>query len=311
MILQEKLKAGQPGDEYEQEVDRVVDQVMRMPEPQNASSDNFRIQRACPKCEEEELRRQPIKEEEDEEKLQRQTIKEEEDEEKLQAKSSYEMPCPESIENQIGRRILGHELTHVIQQMGNDLKQVRRQTPGHAANPAPRSRNDMINQARLGAWLRCHRAYERLAGIEPPPPPGRPDPAQEWRRRARSLARTIFREDLNMDQVTDIVESMRNRLSPGLTSVRAPPNDPECGDLRDAYVVGNRPPVHLCPRFFISSKTDNDRITTMIHESAHMAGIGEGSGNEYCFYVDCDTDPGCGGFNFADSWTQFVLCLSR
>ena len=40
---------GQPGDEYEQEADRVAEQVMRMPEP--------KIQRVCPECEE-ELQRQ-------------------------------------------------------------------------------------------------------------------------------------------------------------------------------------------------------------------------------------------------------------
>ncbi len=31
--IQAKLKIGQPGDIYEQEADRVADQVMRMPEP--------------------------------------------------------------------------------------------------------------------------------------------------------------------------------------------------------------------------------------------------------------------------------------
>ncbi|MFV1977704.1 MAG: hypothetical protein ACC651_18330 [Candidatus Scalindua sp.] len=32
-VIQAKLKIGQPGDMYEQEADRVADQVMRMPEP--------------------------------------------------------------------------------------------------------------------------------------------------------------------------------------------------------------------------------------------------------------------------------------
>ena len=31
--VQTKLKIGQPGDRYEQEADRVADQVMRMPDP--------------------------------------------------------------------------------------------------------------------------------------------------------------------------------------------------------------------------------------------------------------------------------------
>ncbi len=32
-LIQAKLKIGQPGDKYEQEADRVADEVMRMPEP--------------------------------------------------------------------------------------------------------------------------------------------------------------------------------------------------------------------------------------------------------------------------------------
>ena len=32
-IIQAKLKIGQPGDKYEQEADRVAEQVMSMPEP--------------------------------------------------------------------------------------------------------------------------------------------------------------------------------------------------------------------------------------------------------------------------------------
>ncbi len=50
--IQTKLAINQPGDEYEQEADRISEQVMRMPEP--------RLQRACacggacPKCQTEQ-----------------------------------------------------------------------------------------------------------------------------------------------------------------------------------------------------------------------------------------------------------------
>ncbi|WP_440956049.1 eCIS core domain-containing protein [Methanosarcina sp. Mfa9] len=67
--LQAKLRVGQPNDIYEQEADRVAEQVMSMPEPQAASSGTLSIQRTCPGCEEEKLRRQPIKEEEEKEEL--------------------------------------------------------------------------------------------------------------------------------------------------------------------------------------------------------------------------------------------------
>jgi hypothetical protein len=64
---------------YEQEADLMADAVMGKPEPQAAYIREPHIQRACPMCEEEELRRQPVEEKEE---LQRQPIEEEE----LQAK---------------------------------------------------------------------------------------------------------------------------------------------------------------------------------------------------------------------------------
>jgi len=60
--LQTKLKISQPVDKYEQEADRVSEQVMRMPEPTAASGGSPHIQRACPECEVEE-RQQSIEEE--------------------------------------------------------------------------------------------------------------------------------------------------------------------------------------------------------------------------------------------------------
>ena len=68
--LQAKLKIGQPVDIYEQEADRVAEQVMRMPEPKAVSSNTSRIQKACPACKEHELWREPVKEGEEEEKHQ-------------------------------------------------------------------------------------------------------------------------------------------------------------------------------------------------------------------------------------------------
>jgi hypothetical protein len=52
--LQTKLKIGLPGDKYEQEADRVAEQVMRMKEPQvskvsGKTTDNP-VQRQCPRC---------------------------------------------------------------------------------------------------------------------------------------------------------------------------------------------------------------------------------------------------------------------
>ncbi|HEX9663405.1 MAG TPA: hypothetical protein VGB27_14035, partial [Candidatus Binatia bacterium] len=57
--IQTKLAINKPGDEYEQEADRVAEQVVRMPEP--------RLQRTCacggecPKCQTEKLAQGPAR----------------------------------------------------------------------------------------------------------------------------------------------------------------------------------------------------------------------------------------------------------
>ena len=59
-ILQPKLEIGQPGDRFEQEADAMADRVMSM--PQNDAV----VQRKCASCEaEDEIRMQPLEEEEE------------------------------------------------------------------------------------------------------------------------------------------------------------------------------------------------------------------------------------------------------
>lgn len=66
--LQPRLEVSQPHDEYEQEADRVADEVMRMPEPAAAvppSGSPPRIQRLCAACEE-DVQRNAASEEDEE-----------------------------------------------------------------------------------------------------------------------------------------------------------------------------------------------------------------------------------------------------
>src|SRR5215468_1296393 len=81
--VQAKLSISEPGDQYEQEADRVADRVMRMPDdstPAAVRSDGLPhisgLQRKCAQCEEEEIHRQPMNG----------TMGEEEEESPLQAK---------------------------------------------------------------------------------------------------------------------------------------------------------------------------------------------------------------------------------
>ncbi len=67
--MQTKLGVNTPGDKYEQEADRVAEEVLRMPLPQHDRAAPFgnsppTIQRRCTECEE-ELHRQPIEKEQE------------------------------------------------------------------------------------------------------------------------------------------------------------------------------------------------------------------------------------------------------
>ncbi|MDB4582355.1 DUF4157 domain-containing protein [Draconibacterium sp.] len=101
--IQTKLTIGQPNDKYEQEADRVADQVMRMPEPPQ-------IQRTCSSCQDEEIQTKPLfptitpliqrQPEEEEEPAQAKLLiqrQPEKEEEPVQAKSKLQ-PQPEEEE---------------------------------------------------------------------------------------------------------------------------------------------------------------------------------------------------------------------
>ena len=105
--VQAKLTVGPPHDQYEQEADRVADQVMRMSDSEVAQRVEIGAsQRRCLACEDEQaLQRQPIEEEEEElqpklanERMQRQPIEEEEEE--LQPKLTEERMQRQPVEEE-------------------------------------------------------------------------------------------------------------------------------------------------------------------------------------------------------------------
>jgi hypothetical protein len=126
--LQAKLRIGQTGDVYEQEADRVTDEVMRMPEPQAVSQENPYIQRVCLGCEEEELKHQPIEEEEEEELLQTKEIS---------GQNAETTPDLESRINAIrgnGRFLAESERAFFEPRFEYDFSQVRVHSDSRAAN---------------------------------------------------------------------------------------------------------------------------------------------------------------------------------
>jgi hypothetical protein len=270
--MQAKLEIGESGDVYEREADAVADRVMRMSDL-SVSHAGLAAQRKV----------------QDGAGIDR-------------FEPEADLPAENVIDGGSPAMVFTSPLTGQI---------VQRQTPPGPAPvapvaPDPQTQQPAIEAARGSAAIRTQTALLRLRGIVPPGPPGRPDPGQEMRERARRLARVMFNWDNpNMDQIEEVVSSMVSRLANPQVMV-AGRNDPECGN-RAAYVRGLQPPIVLCPTFF--SDTPEQRTRTMIHESAHLARIGSGSlGESYCVFFDCQTS--CGGFDSADSWAHFVHCLS-
>jgi hypothetical protein len=83
--------------------------------------------------------------------------------------------------------------------------------------------------------------------------------------------------------------------------------DPSCGGSREGYVLTGHPQIRLCQLFFTGSA--EQRIRTLIHEAAHLAGIGSAFGEEYCPQFDGQTTV-AGGLGVADAWSHFIHILS-
>jgi hypothetical protein len=158
----------------------------------------------------------------------------------------------------------------------------------------------IIETARRAAQLRTQVAVDHARGLHP-------TTGDDDRREAERFASRLI-GDVSFQQVCDVSETIRDRVSNASLKVDCTTSqDKECGD-RKAYVVGMEPPIHLCPQFFTGS--DEERIRTLIHESAHLARIQqeEGQPESYCIFFDCESN--CGGFYSADSWAHFLHCAA-
>ncbi|MDF3308893.1 DUF4157 domain-containing protein [Rhodococcus sp. T2V] len=124
---------------------------------------------------------------------------------------------------------------------------------------------------------------------------------------ARQLAQIKFDWDLpNMEQIGEVLSGMGGGLI-GVDVKVAGFGDPQCGS-RAGYVSNHRPPIVLCPAFFTDPTGAEGRSRTMIHEMAHLQGVGSADvGEEYFVTFDCTSK---GSFESADSWANYVHCLS-
>ena len=193
-----------------------------------------------------------------------------------------------------------------IKQMDKEMAELEPQMPA------------IIERARLGGFQRTFAAFMQVAGFGPVPLPGRVDPNEANRQRTRALAVDIFDDpNPNMEDIGDTLGDMKNRIASPTTPIQqAHFPDSRCG-MRSAFVVGNRVPIMLCPKFFGSS--DEERIRTMVHESAHLVGIGDSSGEAYyLFYNRRNEDPqivtgtpkSTKRADVADTWAKYVNAVT-
>ena len=252
-------------------------------------------------------------------------------------------------ESPAGKRLLAHELAHTIQQRGVDAGGPQF-SPGWAApesrhleDEADRAAEKVIEGGAapaLGAASAVatqRQGKDKSKDPKPPKvvPPVAPNAAQkkviDTARRAaavrtqvaafkatgvqgdaalqeaRDLARIKFDWDVpNMEQIGQVL----NGMGGGLVSVDvkvAGPGDPLCGS-RSGYVSNHRPPIVVCPAFFQDPTGAEGRTRTMIHEMAHVNGVGNAGVDEHYFVTfDCTSK---GEFESADSWANYVHCLS-
>jgi Domain of unknown function (DUF4157) len=206
-----------------------------------------------------------------------------------------------------GRRLIAHELAHVVQQSAAPAHStvVQRDDKGKASAPpkevepvAPNQKQaEMIDKARRAAAVRTQVALFKASGVQ----------GSGGFLEAKRLAQIKFDwPDPNMEQIAEILSGMGGSLITVDVKV-AGKGDPECGS-RAGYVRGHRPPIVLCPGFFKDPSDDEGRIRTMVHEMAHVKGIGSADTAEQYFPIfDCDQK---GSFESADAWSNYVHCLS-
>jgi len=199
-----------------------------------------------------------------------------------------------------GQRLLAHELVHVGQQE-NGLKRMLQRQRRRGARRLTRAeqRQQIISNARRIAMHRVSVAYLRINGTS----------SDFNQRAALQTVRGLIAPDIvNFDQIVEIVSRILDRLSSD-SRIEIGPEIAQCRGAMgwNAYVTGNRLPIHLCERFF--SKTEEEQVRTLIHEAAHAAGFGEPGAETYFPIFDCSPSAQ-DNWNSADAWARYIHCIS-
>lgn len=342
LSIQPKLRINQPGDQYEQEADRVADQVMRMPEP--ALRRKCACGGTCDKCKRGHG-------EEEHGLLQMKRV----DASALGPEEAP--PIVHEVLQQPGSPLDEGSRKFMEPRLGYDLNSIRLHNDQAAHRSAdqvgalaytvgshivlgPDAPSSGSNQGRqLLAHELAHVAQQQVAGagaaVQRAPAKRaktRKELDQEMidRTRKQAVARLSVaylringtnpdfseREELqrvqgfisprieNLEQVADMLGRMLSIVAS--SNIEVGPEIKACSQWV-AYVTDNRVPIHLCRKFF--SKGDEQGTRTLIHESAHAIGIGQPGAESYFPIYDCS--PGTAdNWASADAWARYVHCIS-
>ena len=178
------------------------------------------------------------------------------------------------------------------------------------------SQQEAVDQAKAGAIARLGRSIYYSAHV---PEAMRSTVAEpQYQRMVYNKAVQLFGDPhFDMERGVATLRGMKTQLQrtdsdPML--VCAARGDRHCRN-RDAYVVDASPPIHLCPGFFLyepgvtpAPNLSDKQVRTVVHEAAHLYGIGDPGDEEYCIMFDCITNCGAPDTT-ADSWSHFVHCI--
>jgi hypothetical protein len=158
---------------------------------------------------------------------------------------------------------------------------------------------NVVKQAKGMAAGRVQSVYFAVTGVNP-----------ANHRRVNEIAQAMIGADIDKYNVDDVLRSMNaTLLSPQLT-YNCPAKSAKGCKVNAGFVEPGKYAINLCPRFFTDSA--EQRVRTLVHESAHVAKVYVVGEEAYCVAYDCRNacEKGSNQWNTADNWSHFVHCAS-
>jgi|GEM_PF-3668205 len=155
----------------------------------------------------------------------------------------------------------------------------------------------MLKEARKKARFRVQRAHHKLSGTHP-------SMGKKWQHEGHMLAKKLIDPTIKLSELRSVISTMHTVLSAEKRFTIK--SESKYCKVWGAYYSGKDRLIHTCPKFF--KQSPEQQIRTMIHESAHAAGIVSKGPENYIIGYDCKS-PSKPNFYMADYWAQYVHCL--